>query len=325
MAFAWECILVREPEYDDIDPLFTLTGEAPYYYDQWPGVPLIRDNFSSGGIIISLIIAAQSTAWDCRQNVIGRFMRIAFFASPKSAAQQALRQMTARYGQCDLADADHVVAIGGDGTVLKALHTVVAGTRQPVFAMRVAGSLGILANPFDLHGLHERLRVARRLSLCPLKAETEHGAGSATVFAINEIVLIRQRLQAAKLRVTARPDSFAPLIGDGLLVATPIGSSGYNRSVGGPGLPHGSSLLALTALAPHHRSEWRNIVLSDEAVIQVEVVNPDHRPVELQTSMRELTNIRRARISSSRDLRLTLLFDATRELPGGLPDPHQDI
>ena len=212
-------------------------------------------------------------------NAFDPTMKIAFIASPKNAAQEALRQLTARYGQCDTSDADYVVSIGGDGTALKALHAVMAAARQPVFAMRIASSLGFLANPFQVEDLPERLRTARRLTLCPLKAKVQHGAESTTVFAVNEIVLIRQRLQAAKLCVTAGSDRFAPLIGDGLLVTTPIGSSGYNRSIGGPALSHNSSLLALTALAAHHRSEWCNTVVNDRSAVEVEVIDPDHRPV----------------------------------------------
>ena len=250
-------------------------------------------------------------------------MKIAFVASPKQAAQEALRQLTMRNGQCGVSDADCVVALGGDGTALKALHAVMAAGRQPVYAMRLAGSLGFLANPFALENLPERLHTARRLALRPIKVEVEYEAGSATVFAINEIVLMRQRLQAAKLRVTAGSDQLAPLIGDGVLVATPIGSSGYNRSAGGSRLPAVSSLLALTALAPYHRSDWCNMVYGDETVIEIEVMDPDHRPVQLQTSMQELPDLRRARISSCHDLPLVLLVDAERGLAEHLTEPPE--
>ena len=251
-------------------------------------------------------------------------MKIAFVASPKQAAQEALRQLTMRYGQCGVSDADCVVALGGDGTALKALHAVMAAGRQPVYAMRLTGSLGFLANPFALDDVPERLHLARQLKLYPVKAEVEYGAGSATVFAINEIVLMRQRLQAAKLSVQAGSDRLALLIGDGLLVATPVGSSGYNRSAGGSRLRAESSLLALTALAPHHRSDWCNMVYGNEAVIEVDVMDPDHRPVELQTSMRELPNLRRARISSCRDLSLVLLLDGRREPPINLTESPEE-
>ena len=151
-------------------------------------------------------------------------MKIAFLASAKPAAQQALSELVQRYGQSDLSDADYIVAIGGDGTVLKALHAVLLTARKAVFAMRAAGSLGFLANRFAVARLPQRLRMARSVTLHPLKADAERAGGAiTTVFAINEFVLMRRRLQAAKLRVaTTGGECFAHVVGDGLLVATPI-------------------------------------------------------------------------------------------------------
>jgi NAD+ kinase len=243
-------------------------------------------------------------------------MKIAFLASAKPPAQQALSELVQRYGQSDLSQADYVVAIGGDGTALRALHAVLLTTRKPVFAMRAAGSLGLLANRFELAGLPQRLQMARTVTLHPLKADAEHAGGaSTTVLAINEIVLMRQRLQAAKLRVAATGGAcLAHLVGDGLLVATPIGSTGYNRSAGGPVLPQESSLLALTGLAVHRRSDWSNTIVSNSATIEVEVLEPAHRPVRLETSLQEVTDVSRVRISCDRDTDLQLLFDGSPSL-----------
>jgi NAD+ kinase len=240
-------------------------------------------------------------------------MKIAFLASAKPAAQQALSELVQRYGHSDLSDADYLVAIGGDGTALKALHVVLLTAPKPVFAMRVAGSLGFLANRLEVADLHHRLRMARSITLHPLKAEAEHASdANTTAFAINEVVLVRQRLEAAKLRVaTTGSESPADIIGDGLLVATPIGSTGYNRSAGGPVLPQESSLLALTALAVDRRSDWSNTVVSNSATIEVEVLEPAHRPVRLETGFQEVTDVCRARISCDRDTALQLLFDGS--------------
>jgi NAD+ kinase len=129
-------------------------------------------------------------------------MEIAFLASARPAAQQALSELLDRYGQSDLSDADYLVAIGGDGTALKALHAVLAIARKPVFAMCMADSPGFLASRFKVADLPHRLRMARSITLHPLRADAEHAGGtSTTVLAINEIVLMRQRLQAARLRV----------------------------------------------------------------------------------------------------------------------------
>ena len=159
-------------------------------------------------------------------------MKIAFLASPKPAAQETLRQFTARYGQADIAAADYLVSIGGDGTALKALRTAMLGSRQPVYAMRLAGSVGFLANEPELADLPGRMQSARKVMLRPLVAEAGDVRGAIrTVYGIKDVVLIRERLQAAKLRLTIQGrEPGLRLSGDGLLVATAIGSTGYNRS-----------------------------------------------------------------------------------------------
>src|SRR5829696_1150456 len=130
-------------------------------------------------------------------------MKIAFVASAKSVAQHALQQLTLRYGQSDVSEADYIVSIGGDGTVLKALHAALSMPEKPVFAMRLEGSVGFLTNHYDIQGLHQRLETARKIKLRPLKAEMQQaGNRIRTALSINEIVLMRQRLQAAKLKLT---------------------------------------------------------------------------------------------------------------------------
>jgi NAD+ kinase len=238
-------------------------------------------------------------------------MKIAFLASPKPTAQQMMKYLTMWYGQCSICDADYVVTVGGDGTTLKALHAVLPFFEKPVFSMRLGGSIGFLGNRFDLANLRDRLKSARKIFIRPLKAEVEDVSGRcATVFGINEIVLSRQRLEAARLRVTLNGTKEpVDVIGDGLLIATPIGSTGYNRSAGGSILPIDSSLLALTGLAIHHACDWANAALSDNTLMEVTVIDPEYRPVRLETNMQELTDIRLARVSCEVQLILTLLLE----------------
>jgi len=253
-------------------------------------------------------------------------MEIAFLGSAKPAAQGAVRALIERYGQSDLSVADYVVAIGGDGTVLKALHAVMTAAR-PVFAMRVAGSAGVLANDLELANLPQRLLAARRVTLHPLEAQVRHAGGTSIALAVNEIVLMRQRLQAARLRVGGlREAGVGEVIGDGLLVATPIGSTGYNRSAGGSTLPQGSALLAVTALVLNPRSRWCNRIVGDDAVIDIEVIDPEHRPVRLETSLQQVSDVRHAHISCRRDISMALLFDARgEELPGSVSMPPSPL
>jgi NAD+ kinase len=238
-------------------------------------------------------------------------MKIHFFGSRKPAARDAVRQLIDRYAQSDIAAADYVVAIGGDGTTLKALDAARRASRKPVFAMRLPDSVGALGNPLNLQNLVERLGTARKISIRPLKAvATKLSDETLTAFGINEIVVCRKRLQAAKLRIrTGEQNRWLDLVGDGVLIATPIGSTGYNRSAGGPILPLNSNLLALTGMAVRQPSGWFNAVLDDQAVLDIEVINSQYRPVRVETSFEEIRNINRIKIFSDRDSVLTLLLE----------------
>ena len=203
-------------------------------------------------------------------------MKICFVASPKAAAQEARDALVARYGQVSVQQADCFVAVGGDGTVLKALQISLACGRRAVFGMRAKGSVGALANPYSVEDLLQRLQSTQCVALHPLKAEplTEKGSDEP-VFAINEVVLSRQRLQTTRIRVRIADLAYPMVVGDGLIVSTAIGSGGYNCSAGGPLLAHDTPLLALTAIASDARSEWRNITIANSAVIEIEVASSE--------------------------------------------------
>lgn len=238
-------------------------------------------------------------------------MKIAFLASPRPAAQAALEELTGRYGQTAAADADCIVTIGGDGTALKALHAVLSMPAKPVFAMRTESSVGFLCNPLRTNGLAERLRSTVRLELPVLQAELEETGGVRRVlFGINEIVLVRQLFQEARLDVAVDGEGDPMVItGDGLKLATPLGSTAYNRSLGGPRLPLSSSLLTLTGIAIRHPADWSHVVLSDRAILDVEVVEASHHPVRIETAIDAVPDIRRAQLFCNREREATLLFD----------------
>lgn len=248
-------------------------------------------------------------------------MKIAFRASPRPGAQRALKELSGRYGQTPAAEADFIVAIGGDGTALKALHEALATPAKPVFAMRTDSSTGILCNSLRTHDLTERLQAASSEELPVLQAEIEQvGGRSRELFAINEIVLERQIFQQAKLSVAVRGNGDPMNInGDGLLLTTPIGSTGYNRTLGGPLLPLGSSLMAVTGKAVGCPPAWSPIVLCDHAILDVEVIEAAHRPVKIATTSETVLNISRARLFRSPDRTVTLLVD--REAQGRLCTP----
>lgn len=237
-------------------------------------------------------------------------MKIAFLASPRRAAQGALEEPTGRYGQTAAADADCIVTIGGDGTALKALHAVLSMPAKPVFAMRTESSVRFLCNRLRTNGLAQRLHSAVSLELPVLQAELEDtGGGRRVLFGINEIVLIRQRLQEAKLHVALDGQENPMIISRDGMLATPLGSTAYSRSLGGPRLPLGSSLLVLTGIAIRRPAGWSHIVLSDRAILDVEVVEAAHHPVRVETAIDAVPNIRRAQLFCTREREATLLFD----------------
>src|SRR6267143_5953406 len=186
-----------------------------------------------------------------------RYDRIAFLASAGAEAQQALEQLAQLYGNHDPADADVVVALGGDGLMLQTLHQHMR-TGKPIYVMH-RGTVGFLMNEFSAHDLHARLEAARESLINPLlmRATDMHGAVHIH-HAINEVALFRQTHQAARLRILIdEHERMAELIADGILVATPAGSTAYNLSAQGPILPINAALLALTPISAFRPRRWR--------------------------------------------------------------------
>lgn len=242
-------------------------------------------------------------------------MKIAFLASPRSGAQAALVELIRLYGQNAVADADYVVTVGGDGTALKALRLMLPMPAKPVFAMRMEGSIGFLCNPFRTRGLIERLHSCASVELPVLQADVEQNGGQRhTFFGINEIVLIRQRLQEAKLHISfgGQQDPIA-IAGDGVILATPVGSTAYSHSLGGPRLPIAAALFVLTGIAIRRPADWSPIVLEDGAILDVDVIEPIHHPVRMETDIDTIPNICRAHLLKSRDHKVTLLFNRETE------------
>jgi NAD+ kinase len=254
-------------------------------------------------------------------------MKIAFVASPKPDTKQAFEELTARYGQAPLKEADYIVAIGGDGTVLKALHAGIRRTPKPVFGLRTSGSVGFLGNDYRIQDLRERLFAASQLVLHPLRAEIErNGAENQTLFGINDIVLVRDRLQSAKMRVSVNGQrETSVIVGDGVLVATPIGSTAYNRALGGPRLPLGSPLLCLTGIALTQGSRWCNTIVQNRAVLNIEPIDPDYRPVRVENSLDTIKGFDRVQITCDLDSPLVLLVESSSELLVGAEARHEEI
>lgn len=243
-----------------------------------------------------------------------RYDRIAFVASPTAEAQEALKRLTQRYGNAAATEADVVVALGGDGLMLQTLHAHL-GSGRPIYGMH-RGTVGFLMNDYREDGLAERLAAAQRTVIHPLVMQTRNGSASCQEFrAFNEVSLFRQSHQAARLRLLVDGQVRLPeLAADGVLVATPAGSTAYNLSVQGPIIPIHASLLALTPISPFRPRRWRGALLPDRAVITIEVLEPEKRPVAAVADHDEVRDVRRVEVRMDHDVEIELLFDPGHSL-----------
>lgn len=240
--------------------------------------------------------------------------RICFLASTAPPAQQARDQLIARYGDHAAGDADVLCALGGDGFMLQTLHRH-GGTGTPVFGMKL-GSVGFLMNQHRDDDLVERLGRAEPAHLRPLQmlVQTESGTTAGSL-AYNEVSLLRQTRQAAHLSVDLNGQTrIAELIGDGVMVATPAGSTAYNSSAHGPILPLGSHTLALTPIAPYRPRRWRGAILKADTEIRFRVLDPYKRPVSVTADSHEIRDVVEVTIRESSEHRVTLLFDPEHNL-----------
>ncbi|HVI60203.1 MAG TPA: NAD kinase [Luteimonas sp.] len=244
--------------------------------------------------------------------------RIAFLASQTDDAQAALAALSDHHGQHAPEEADVLCALGGDGFMLQTLHRH-GGLGKPVYGMKL-GSVGFLMNHYRAEdagdGLVERIAGAEPAVLRPLEmlAQTESGASVGSL-AYNEVSLLRQTRQAAHLRIDLNGQPrLDELICDGVLVATPAGSTAYNFSANGPILPLGSKVVALTPIAAFRPRRWRGAVLKADTEIRFHVVDPYKRPVSATADSHEVRDVVEVMIRESRDRTVTLLFDPEHNL-----------
>lgn len=236
-------------------------------------------------------------------------MKIALVASDSEEARAAADALAARYGAVDEAEADVIVALGGDGFMLHTLHRT-QDIDAPVYGMN-RGTYGFLMNDYDPAGLTERLRAAEEEVLNPLTMLARRADGTEhRALAINEVSLLRQGPQAAKLQISVDGKVRLPeLVCDGALVATPAGSTAYNYSAHGPILPIGADVLALTAMAAFRPRRWRGALLPKSAAVRFDVLDAVKRPVMADADSRSVRDVVSVEIRSEPSVRHRILFD----------------
>lgn len=240
-----------------------------------------------------------------------KFEKIAFLSSEKPEAKAGLKRLVERYGNHDAGDADVIVALGGDGFLLGTLHRHMALVKRglPIYGMN-QGTVGFLMNAYEENGLRERLEHSQAAVINPLRMSVDAVGGQFTALAMNEVALIRQTRQTAHVKITVDGKvRLERLIADGVMVATPAGSTAYNLSAHGPVIPLGADILALTPISAFRPRRWRGALLNQSAVVEFELIDPNKRPVSATADDKEIRGVTYVKVENASDIKLTLLFD----------------
>ncbi|MEO1488858.1 MAG: NAD kinase [Pseudomonadota bacterium] len=243
--------------------------------------------------------------------------RVALLASETSRAQEAYQALLSQSEWVPLDEAEAVVVLGGDGFMLQTLHAMLDADRiVPAYGMNL-GTVGFLMNRYDKRAaIKKRLARTKRKSIAPLRMEATTQTGERhALWAINEVSLLRETRQTAKIEVTVGSRvRIKELVGDGVLVATPAGSTAYNLSANGPILPLDSEMLALTPISPFRPRRWRGAILPDRMRITLRVLEPVKRPIAAVADQKELRDIAEVAVEIDHSRELHLLFDPGQSL-----------
>jgi NAD+ kinase len=241
-------------------------------------------------------------------------LKIHFQADKTEAAQTAFVALTHLHQNYDIEESDVIVALGGDGFMLETLHQCIE-TSRPVFGMN-CGSVGFLMNNYRLEGIPERIEAASRARLHPLRMIAKCLDGTIVkAIAINEVSLFRESRQASKIKINVDGITrMEQLICDGVLIATPAGSTAYNLSAHGPIIPIGANLLALTPISAFRPRRWRGALLERNAKVSFEVLEPQKRPVVAAADFTEVRDVVHIDVEEDQSISLELLFDEDSHL-----------
>jgi NAD+ kinase len=239
---------------------------------------------------------------------------LSFISSGTPEAEAARTELSQIYSDCDPGYSDVVVALGGDGLMLQTLHRFM-GRNKPIYGMN-RGSVGFLLNDYRKDGLRERLAAAQASIVRPLIMKARDAQGEEhTARAINEVSMLRQTFQAAKMRILIDgQERLGELIADGLLVATPAGSTAYNLSANGPILPLDAHLMALTPISAFRPRRWRGALLPDKAKVRIDVLESAKRPVAAVADHTEFRDVCSVDIAMDHETGLVLLHDPGHSL-----------
>ncbi|GBR06559.1 NAD kinase [Acetobacter oeni] len=239
---------------------------------------------------------------------------LAFVATETANAEEALARLVRRYGNCPVEEAEVIICLGGDGFMLETLRLVM-DQPVPVYGMN-CGSVGFLMNPFDEDDLPGRLIATQSAVLHPLHMRATSADGSVhEANALNDVFLFRQTRQAAKIRIDVDGRERMPeLICDGVLVATPAGSTAYNLSAHGPIVPLSGNLLPLTPISAFRPRRWRGALLPSNAVVTFSILETEKRPVAAVADFTEVRDVISVVVRENPVQSVMVLFDPGQTL-----------
>ena len=243
-----------------------------------------------------------------------KFMRFHFISSENPEAKNTLNKFIKKYNQSNINHSDVLVAIGGDGMLLKALRNSIK-TSIPVFGLN-KGNVGFLMNELSLAKLEERVRSANKVIMHPLIMKAiDSNNKTISALAVNEVSLSRQTHQAAHLKITIdKKERLNELVCDGILVSTPIGSTAYNLSAHGPIIPLNANILALTPISAFRPRRWKGRIVSDKSIVKIKNLNSKKRPVSAVADNLEFRNAKTITIKTNKRIKFNLLYDTNRSL-----------
>jgi len=239
------------------------------------------------------------------------FEKLAFVASNRPNAKEAMDELVSKYGNVDAAEADAIIPLGGDGFMLSTFRRYLPLVTRglPVYGMN-KGTVGFLMNKYDPENLVARLQNATITPVHPLSMKAEAAGGTFEDIAFNEVSVFRQSQQAAHIQVSVDGKvRLERLVADGVMLSTPVGSTAYNLSAHGPVIPLGADILALTPISAFRPRRWRGALLSGHAKVKFDVLDPEKRPVSASADNSEIQDLISIEIEQNEDTTLTMLFD----------------
>lgn len=241
-------------------------------------------------------------------------MKLSFHASKKLRAQKALEELKSKYNHVKPEEADVIVVLGGDGSMLRALHTYI-DYQAPMFGMNL-GTVGFLLNENNQEDLEDRIENAAQFTINPLRMQaTDKNGKKHKKLAFNEVSLIRETHASAKIRVSVNDQiRIREMICDGVMVSTPVGSTAYNSSAGGPILPLDANVMPITPISPFRPRRWTGALVSQKCKIKFEIIKPGERPVSATADAAEIRDVREVLVQTASRTSKTLLFDSAESL-----------